>query len=139
MPPGGVSVNINNVHLEIVERRARFAISKHELPNIEVAVRGLDDGLIGCVADFIHRAPGAKEERVIEESVKYPATWWEHVKERWAPAAALRRWPVRYASRDVHISIYRVCPHWDQPIGEKRHIHVSWMAEEDRLWSPSDD
>jgi hypothetical protein len=30
------------------------------------------------------------------EHVKYPANWWEAVKERFAPAWALKRWPVRY-------------------------------------------
>ncbi len=30
------------------------------------------------------------------EPVKYPADWWQAVKERFAPAWALRHWPVAY-------------------------------------------
>ena len=30
------------------------------------------------------------------EPVKYPADWWQAVKERFAPAWALKRWPVVY-------------------------------------------
>jgi hypothetical protein len=30
------------------------------------------------------------------QEVKYPANWWEAVKDRWLPAWAKGRWPVRY-------------------------------------------
>lgn len=32
---------------------------------------------------------------------RYPATWWDAVKERWFPAWAKRRWPIAYGSLDL--------------------------------------
>jgi hypothetical protein len=33
--------------------------------------------------------------REAERDVTYPATWWQHFKQRWFPAWLLRRYPVR--------------------------------------------
>lgn len=33
--------------------------------------------------------------------VQTPQDWWEHLKERWFPRWALRRWPVQYENYDV--------------------------------------
>ena len=53
----------------------------------------------------------SREERVdIDE--RWPADWIEAVKERWAPAWFLRRWPVRYRTLSVHRVIpVNICPH----------------------------
>lgn len=32
---------------------------------------------------------------------RWPSTWWEHVKERWLPAWAIQRWPVKYTNISV--------------------------------------
>lgn len=51
-------------------------------------------------------------EETIEVHERWPATWWEHFKERFFPAWALERWPVRY--REINVSEKRysaVCPH----------------------------
>jgi hypothetical protein len=34
-----------------------------------------------------------------EFSASWPATWWQHLKQRWFPAWALRRWPVRMETK----------------------------------------
>jgi hypothetical protein len=42
--------------------------------------------------------------------VEWPATWWQHVKQRFAPRWALRRWPVRMDRQEIQV--YKsVCPH----------------------------
>ena len=33
---------------------------------------------------------------IVDKHVQWPATWWDAVKERWAPAFWLERHPVRY-------------------------------------------
>lgn len=33
---------------------------------------------------------------IVDKHVRWPATWWDAVKERWAPAFWLERHPVRY-------------------------------------------
>jgi len=35
------------------------------------------------------------------DHLKWPATWWDAVRERWCPAWALKRWPVRYRRYSV--------------------------------------
>lgn len=32
-------------------------------------------------------------------TVEYPATWWQHFKQRWFPRWARRRWPVRMQTK----------------------------------------
>lgn len=49
--------------------------------------------------------------------VEYPATWWEHFKQRWFPAWALRRWPVRKTIEEGDV-FARVCPHVTFPSRE---------------------
>ena len=33
--------------------------------------------------------------------IRYPATWWDAVKERFAPAWYIKRWPIAYISHDI--------------------------------------
>ena len=50
---------------------------------------------------------GMKDEMAV---FSWPASWWQHVKQRWAPRWALRRWPVVMTTRAVQV--YKsVCPH----------------------------
>ena len=42
-------------------------------------------------------------ERIGTKSVSFPADWLQAVKERWAPAWAKRRWPVRWTVFAVDI------------------------------------
>ena len=51
----------------------------------------------GCHEIVVHlvREIGAwRGEEIV--GAKYPADWWQALKERFAPAWFLRRWPVRY-------------------------------------------
>ena len=47
-------------------------------------------------------------ERLADETVRWPATWWDAFKDRWFPRWALRRWPVRWKHADF--TIYRGYP-----------------------------
>lgn len=43
---------------------------------------------------------------------KWPRDWWQHLKERFAPAWLLRRWPVLYREWEFTDRKYgAVCPH----------------------------
>ncbi len=39
------------------------------------------------------------------ETIRYPADWWQELKERWFPAWARRRWPVRYGEEMLNPNI----------------------------------
>ena len=67
---------------------------------------------------------------------KYPVDWWEAVKERWLPAWAKRRWPVRYK----HVALTAKCyyPKISKP-DETHRLHLGkWESEDkrakDREW-----
>lgn len=47
-------------------------------------------------------------ERLADESVSWPTTWWDAFKARWFPRWALRRWPAKYSHADFRI--YRGYP-----------------------------
>ena len=45
---------------------------------------------------------------------RWPADWWQALRERWFPKWWLRRYPVRYEEIDVQL-FERVCPHVNVP------------------------
>jgi len=45
-----------------------------------------------------------REQRMLE----VPANWWEHFKQRWFPAWALKRWPVLTKHYDAAVILPRV-------------------------------
>lgn len=47
-------------------------------------------------------------ERLGDETVRWPTTWWDAVKARWFPWWALRRWPAKYSHADF--TVYRGYP-----------------------------
>jgi hypothetical protein len=53
--------------------------------------------LLGSVAMW-------RKQRVLE----VPANWWEHLKERWFPQWALKRWPVLTRHYDAGVILPRV-------------------------------
>ena len=58
---------------------------------------------------------------------EWPATWWQHLKQRWFPRWALRRWPVRLAKREF--TVYKkVCPHLGVPA---RDPHLRFFYTDD--------
>lgn len=55
-----------------------------------------------------------KKEKPVE--VRWPASWWDAVKVRFAPRWWLRKWPPHFASQSIvpsttHTHVTRVCPH----------------------------
>lgn len=68
-----------------------------------------------------------KTERVIE-TIKVPLTWWDHVKERFAPEWFLGRWPVNYRAIEIRLEEKRrvtttnICPHIELPPGDRTHF-----------------
>lgn len=57
--------------------------------------------------------------------VRYPADWWEAVKERFAPAWFLNRYPVRFT--EVTATLDEMYPHLSQSIPKEEvvwHFHV---------------
>lgn len=72
---------------------------------------------------------GIEDEHIrVDES--WPLTWWDAVKERFAPAWFRRRWPVHYGSVHVDRKIYQaVCPHLPT---DPKHTHYEWFTNQSR-------
>ena len=69
-----------------------------------------DDRELELIADYTGRTlsiclrQSLYGEPLEDVTLKYPADWIEAVKERWLPAWAKRRWPIRYTSHHVVIA-----------------------------------
>jgi hypothetical protein len=62
---------------------------------------------------------------------KYPADWWQAVRERWFPRWWLARHPVRYRHIDIEKKKYGpVCPHISVQESSR---HLEWMAQQSPL------
>jgi hypothetical protein len=58
----------------------------------------------------------------------YPATPWEFYKEKYAPKWMLKRWPVRYETKDVVVWSEKnfMCPHISL---DTNYPHVLWLLD----------
>lgn len=85
----------------------------------------LVDALVGCMETSLL----ASEKRIHWESrFEVPADWWQHFKQRWFPAWALERWPVRMTVLGNSFSAAaRICPHVRV---EELGPHARWLAED---------
>ncbi len=59
----------------------------------------------------------------------YPATPLEYLKEKYSPAWVLKRWPVRYDSKEIPTSVKRhyLCPHME--LGDD-YPHIAWLIRD---------
>jgi hypothetical protein len=52
------------------------------------------------------------QEAHIRIDEQWPETWWDAVKERWAPNWFKKRWPIKYKKIHIDEKTYKsVCPH----------------------------
>ena len=57
--------------------------------------------VIECIEDQLSRSwaiifsANIPTVTIADTSFEWPATWWEHVKQRWSPQWVLKRWPVK--------------------------------------------
>lgn len=110
MAAGGVAANtFERVALERLELGSRRDVQlPFAMNGLRVLMRALEDDVSGMALEL--RAYVWQEvlqnERVtlaVDESgafeAAWPATWWEHFKQRWFPAWALARWPVKLETK----------------------------------------
>lgn len=112
-----------------LEVGVRKSLSRQEIEahRVSVSVEEMADSLIAEIRVYwLGRRDHQK--RAYE---KVPASWWQHLKQRWFPKWALRRWPVK--TRDILTvwTVYRVCPHTcqDVPDGTAAHFHFLAHSE----------
>jgi hypothetical protein len=92
-------------------------VLQSKVPQGEWGVEFLRDPIMSGILARIH---GFIASRKHSEIVSYPADWWEAFKERWAPKWFLRRYPVRFTSKELDArTIWPNFPYpldWGKPI-----------------------
>ena len=93
--------------------------------------RSVMGGMIASIRGYVWA------EHIDDYQRRWPADWWQHFKERWFPAWALKRWPVRYDGFDIErIAVYpefkAVKPH------QQHYIHVNATSYNPALWTGGD-
>ena len=78
-----------NLELAIQQMAATYMVPRHML-----TIDTYPDPMGNIVVTLMRQiaAYDGSDCNVVE--VRYPADWWQAVKQRWFPAWALRRWPV---------------------------------------------
>lgn len=66
-------------------------------------------------------------ETLLKQEWRYPASWWQHLKERWFPRWAKRRWPVQYET--IRIDAKAVYPKISMPPSEPYQLVVQWSGD----------
>lgn len=61
----------------------------------------------------------------IQESVAFPADWWQAFRQRWFPKRWIRRHPIRYRYIEQIRNYYRCCPHLTKDSLDK---HLSFLT-----------
>lgn len=114
-----------------------YPVEEHRFPIHELAQHmKIDLGHVptNMQASLIQQAFGhmlceirarAIKGKTVHEKVEVPADWWQHLKQRWFPAWALRRWPARMRTIDVRVT--RLCPHIKLDERNRSHEHIVFL------------
>jgi len=86
--------------LERVLATKRVDLSELQRASISTSYDPWSDGIVIWLTAQIAAWRGKQEVHIC-----YPATWWDAVKNRWAPAWWLRRWPVVWHREDYHAAM----------------------------------
>lgn len=68
-----------------------------------------------------------RADKPLMRTIRWPETWWDHLKEAKAPEWFNKRWPVEYHEEEVIAEpILRVCPHF---MNDKTGKHVAYIMD----------
>jgi len=127
MFPENDTFKIDQHSAERIMIGGRKRVSKEKLmllspdAKLDVLYDATGDAIIS-VTSFVHAMPFRK----IDVYKRWPATWWDAIKDRWFPGWAKHRWPVKWEIVDINEHIYGpVCPHMQHP--DMWPLHLKWM------------
>lgn len=116
-------VEVAQHRLEFTKVQVQKALTRQEFNAIIDA-----DVLYDHVADFVVMRFTAfvASEQIEQVTWDWPATWWDHFKERWAPKWFKQRWPIVYERKTVLVKA--LYPRWQdlqrpENLGEPFFIH----------------
>lgn len=126
------TVIIDRLQLAVVEKlrtdypmvAQNLTIERHPCPDERAVIWAF----MSYLAD-VHR-----DDKDTVTLYKYPATPWDFIKDKYAPKWFLKRWPVRYESKEVvvHSLKHFMCPHLPT---EPVYPHAIWLKmNQDTSW-----
>jgi hypothetical protein len=120
-------MSLRTVRLDVFDLATAVRLDAPFMANPIAARAALDELTASVVLSFRARVAG---ERLKTETIRFPADWWEAVKERWFPAWAKRRWPVSY--RVVTMEARGLYPLLSLP--QRKDAHVEIVVHEAPGW-----
>lgn len=85
----------------------RFKVDLYFSPEVVDAMR-IETFQSQATRDLVYRLVGLVATWRKERLLRVPANWWQHFKQRWFPAWALKRWPVLYTVYDAAVVLPKV-------------------------------
>lgn len=79
---------------------------------------------------------GGTQRREVLTSETFPASWWEELKERRAPAWFLARYPVRMRTMEKTIIYQNICPHTNSVPERGVDPHLTFLSQPPRSTPP---
>ncbi len=92
--------SITQVQLEKVRFGVQRALSRELFEEMTVNVRLQESFANAFVAEVQHFL---WSEDAGQREVRYPADWWEALKDRWFPLSWKQRWPVRWQVEHFYV------------------------------------
>ena len=125
---------MNQVTENDLMQRYVFAVEKlavahsidRNMATSSVELAAYEDESLGHICLTLYKSlVSSKDEEFRASYMEVPLDWWEHFKERWFPARALKRWPVKMQRIKVATYLRRMCPHLDVP---EKHKHIEFLV-----------
>lgn len=73
---------------------------------------------------------GRETHKQVVDSVTYPASWKEALKERFYPDFLKKRFPVKFIHRNVEVHHFHVCPHINVKFENDEIAHFDFLKGE---------
>ena len=83
------------------------------------------DSIVGNLVYDLRFYMTKQAEKPMMKIIRWPETWWDHLKEAKAPRWFKKRWPVEYHEEEVIAEPHlRICPHLKQESFGKHVAHI---------------
>ena len=120
--------SVQSISLQKVLKTICIELPEYQLREMDLRVQFeyVSNSFVFVLKNFF---AGQEEETTTEtpgQTVYFPATWWDAVKQRWFPAWLEARFPVKFDFVTPVVrkttKVTRICPHMDVPPGDRDHF-----------------
>lgn len=141
------TVELKRIICDIARYDVNYSIPQEMLERAELrfCYDYLADALVYQLSVFMAKAEQSKTEENYEVTTTYsvPLTWWDHVKQEFAPTWFLKKYPVKLFTfqtgthHKVTTTTTHICPHVSIPNDNRRHIEFLSFEQPSTAWNPN--